>query len=98
MLFYSIWISALSIVVTIASALHFGISSKILLYTKLIIYTLLVLNFYRYKTFVPSFQKIMESVEDVANSVFHEDLKFFKSVIFKGHNTSKVKMYMSRNH
>ena len=46
----------------------------------------LALNFYRYKTFVifksvtfEIFLKIMESVGDDANSVFHEDQKFFKS-------------------
>ena len=46
----------------------------------------MALNFYRYKTFVifksvtfEIFLKIMESVGDDANSVFHEDQKFFKS-------------------
>ena len=43
-------------------------------------------NFYRYKTFVifksvtfDFFLKIMESVRDDANSIFHEDQKVFKS-------------------
>ena len=50
----------------------------------------MALNFYRYKTFVifksvtfEIFLKIMESVGDDANSVFHEDQKFFKSDTFE---------------
>ena len=50
----------------------------------------LALNFYRCKTFVifksvtfEIFLKIMESVEDDANSVFHQDQKFFKSDTFE---------------
>ena len=42
----------------------------------------MALNFYRYKTFITFeffFLKIMESARDDANSVFHEDQKFFKS-------------------
>ena len=55
------------------------------------------LNFYRYKTFVvfesvtlDFFLKIMESVGDDANSVFHEDQIFFKSVTFEILNFQKM--------
>ena len=48
-----------------------------------LLYAILALNFYRYKTFVTFKSVTFEFFGDDANSVFHEDQKFSKSITFE---------------